>query len=105
MVDTPTKGGEAPQMYRAKISGDLGRAADGSTIRVKEGEIFSLPKGLNPGKWMTPISQEEIEFLELVKTKPKQAQIAMSELTDKQRLAAGDAPDGLGGPPVRRKGG
>lgn len=50
--------------YRAKLDGTIGKGA--AVRRVRSGEIFELPEGTGPGKWMVPV-EEPVEPKKKVK--------------------------------------
>ncbi len=41
--------------YRAKSDGTIGKGA--VVRRVRAGEVFTLPEGTKPGKWMEPLPE------------------------------------------------
>ncbi len=45
--------------YLAKSDGTIGKGA--SVRRVRAGEVFVLPDGVKPGKWMEPVVEAKLE--------------------------------------------
>ena len=77
--------------YRAKRAGTVGPR--GETRRVSVGDVFELPQGVKPGRWMEPLDYAETSGGKAPKRRasPRPAKAEDAEPTTFSELSERDA--------------